>query len=576
VSVTTGVGVVRLPRWIRPPERAWPVAVGVAVVVLSALAIRQVWPEEPGDVPAAWWPMQFAGVFATVTGTILWLGRPHNRIGPMLIWLGATWYLGDLVLMSDRVLGTAGYFLEYVPEVAVAHLLIALPSGRLTGRLERILVAVSYATTPVERLVQFFWQHRYALPLPAAVASPRSGWTIAGSAANIALTIAFLAVGARRWASIPRPVRRPYTLVWPVMVGMGWVSMVLSVSYLTNTDGRSILFLAFSGGLLLAPAIAVTGLVYLQLNRTLVADLVVRLSVAPGPEPVRAAMAEVLGDPTVELYRCGSGGGYVNSTGGSVKIPPDGRALIPIGPNAVLVYDAALLDQPRLIEAVAAAAWLALDNAQLQDVRREVSASRARLVAAMDGQRHRIQRDLHDGAQHKLLAVSMLVERARGTAAAAPAEAGDTHLLTRVSRYLHEAIRELRVLVEGVYPPALSEQGLAAALEGLAERAPVPVDVAVPARRWPERVERTAYFVVAEALSNVYKHSGAGSARVRLSDAADRLVVEVLDEGIGGADPAVGTGLRGLQDRVAGLDGTLRVDSPPGDGTRLVVELPCD
>ena len=112
-------------------------------------------------------------------------------------------------------------------------------------------------------------------------------------------------------------------------------------------------------------------------------------------------------------------------------------------------------------------------------------------------------------------------------------------------------------------------------MESLAERAPVPVEVSVPARRWPERVERTAYFVVAEALSNVYKHSGARSARVRLADDADRLVVEVLDDGVGGADPAAGTGLRGLQDRVAGLDGALRVQSPPHGGTRLVVELPC-
>jgi signal transduction histidine kinase len=519
--------------------------------------------------------MQLAGVFATVTGTTLWLGAPHNRTGPLLIWLGSTWYLGDLLLVHDRVLGTVGYFLEYVPEVAAAHLLLALPGGRLTGRLERVLVAIGYAATPAERLVQFFWQHRYALPLPAAVASPRSAWTIAGSAANIALTIAFLTVAARRWTLIPRPIRRPYTMIWPVIVCMGWVSIVLSVSYLTNTDGRSLLFLAYSGGLLLAPVIAVIGLVYLRMNRTLVADLVVRLNGAPGPEPVRAAMAEVLGDPTVELHLCDGDGGYVDSAGAPVGVPAHDRALTPIGTTAVLVHDAALLEQPRLIEAVAAAARLALDNAHLHDVRREVSASRARLVAAMDRQRRRIQRDLHDGAQHKLLAVSMLVERARGTSGVAPAEAGESHLLTRISRYLAEVIREMRVLVEGVYPPALSEQGLAPALEGLAERAPVPVDVCVPARRWPERVERTAYFVVAEALSNVYKHSCAHGARVCLTDAGDRLVVEVLDDGIGGADPAAGTGLRGLQDRVAGLDGRLRVESPPHDGTRLVAELPC-
>ena len=136
-------------------------------------------------------------------------------------------------------------------------------------------------------------------------------------------------------------------------------------------------------------------------------------------------------------------------------------------------------------------------------------------------------------------------------------------------------LRELREFTEGVYPPALTEQGLAAALEGLAERAPVPVNLTVPARRWPERVERTAYLVVTEALANVYKHAAAGRAWVRITADGDAVVVEVIDDGVGGADPAVGSGLRGLEDRVAAVDGTLQVDSPAGGGTRLVAELPC-
>jgi signal transduction histidine kinase len=228
-----------------------------------------------------------------------------------------------------------------------------------------------------------------------------------------------------------------------------------------------------------------------------------------------------------------------------------------------------------------ATARLALENARLHAARRaqleQVQASRARIVAAADAERRRIQRDLHDGTQQRLLAVSMLVGRAREELlgrtrvrnTAYPAE-----LLAKAGSQLHEVIRELRHMTEGIFPPALAEQGLAAVVEMLDERAPLPVLFEVPPRRWPDRIEQAAYFILNEALANVYKHARAGRTLVRLLERGPVIVIEVSDDGVGGADPDQGTGLRGLRDRVAALGGTLHLQSPPGGGTRLTVELP--
>jgi signal transduction histidine kinase len=223
-----------------------------------------------------------------------------------------------------------------------------------------------------------------------------------------------------------------------------------------------------------------------------------------------------------------------------------------------------------------AASRLALDNARLVAGQRaaltEVRDSRTRLVVAADDERRRIQRDLHDGLQHDLLALSMLVQRAQAMLAADRAPTAELGL---VARRLPEVVQDLRRLTEGIHPAALTEQGLAAALETLAERAPMPLIVNVVGGRWPESVERVAYFVVAEALANVYKHAQAGHARVDIVERSGRLVVSVADDGTGGADSQPGGGLSGLQDRVAAVAGSMHVASSSGGGTTIVAELPC-
>jgi signal transduction histidine kinase len=204
----------------------------------------------------------------------------------------------------------------------------------------------------------------------------------------------------------------------------------------------------------------------------------------------------------------------------------------------------------------------------------ELRASRARLVEASDTERRRLERNLHDGAQARLVGVALLLGTARRRVDVDPEETGA--LLDRAMVELKAGLAELRELARGIHPAVLTERGLEPALHALASRAPVPVTFETDGERLPVPVEVAAYFVVSEALANVAKYAQATAATVAVHRANGSVTVEVSDDGIGGADAAQGSGLRGLGDRVAALDGTLSVDSPPGHGTRLHVEIPCE
>jgi PAS domain S-box-containing protein len=205
----------------------------------------------------------------------------------------------------------------------------------------------------------------------------------------------------------------------------------------------------------------------------------------------------------------------------------------------------------------------------------ELHASRARIVAAADNARRRIERDLHDGAQQRLVTLALDVRMARARVDADPESAGP--FLERLGTELHQASAELRELARGIHPAVLTERGLAPAIEALASRAPVPVEVVeLPEDRLPATAEATAYFTVAEALTNVAKYAGATHATVRLARENGELTIEVSDDGVGGARAGTGSGLAGLADRVGALDGTLTVESPPGAGTCVRAVLPLD
>jgi signal transduction histidine kinase len=189
-------------------------------------------------------------------------------------------------------------------------------------------------------------------------------------------------------------------------------------------------------------------------------------------------------------------------------------------------------------------------------------------------QRRQLERDLHDGAQQRLVSLALTLRLARDKLGPDAGEA--RRLLDHSRQELDEALKELRELARGIRPTALTGSGLAGAVEALARRAPLPVELGeLPAHRFPEQVELTAYFVVSEALTNVAKHASATQAWVTVIQWGGRLAVEISDDGVGGADIDRGTGLRGLADRLAAIDGRLDVDSKPGGGTTVRASIPC-
>ena len=304
---------------------------------------------------------------------------------------------------------------------------------------------------------------------------------------------------------------------------------------------------------------------------------------APASGPVRELLAESLGDRSVAIaYWLPDREAFVDEAGRPVALPEpgSGRAWTAVEQDgrrvAAIVHDAALDTSPELVEAAAAASSLAIDNERLKaDLRARVEdlrVSRLRIVEAADEARRRIERDLHDGAQQQLLALALELRVLRSSIS--DPEAGP--LVDGLAVRLEAALRDLRELARGIHPAILTRSGLDPAIASLAERSPVPVDVqsAIDGRLAPA-VEAAAYFVVAEALTNVARYAEAARARVELrGDGNGGIVVVVADDGVGGADPNAGSGLRGLQDRLAVVDGVMAIDSPPGAGTRLEATIP--
>jgi signal transduction histidine kinase len=320
----------------------------------------------------------------------------------------------------------------------------------------------------------------------------------------------------------------------------------------------------------LAPIVFLAGLLEAKLGRASVAELLVDLGINPGPAELQESVARTLRDS------------YADVDGQQVDVEEvPGRAATPIVrdgvPVAVLLHDAALTDEPRLLGPVAAATAMTIQNAQLQVELKarleELRGSRIRIFEAEQLERRRLERDLHDGAQQRLIALSIRLGELRDQLE------GDTLLVARIDAARQEvtaSLAELRDLAHGIHPASVTDHGLAVALESVTTRATVPVDlIGITQDRLPQAVELAAFFIVCEALSNTSKHARATSAVVQLDRESTNLLVEVRDDGIGGASLDAGTGLRGLADRVEALGGRLRVWSPVGQGTRIRAEIPC-
>ena len=528
-----------------------------------------------------------------LAGLIAWWKRPDNHTGPLMAaagflvftWLPSFWEAS----LPSTVFGlTDRLFLA----VAV-HLFVAFPRGRLSSPLERVVVGAVYADV---LLVAGLGAQLFRGPDdPFFVDGPRNLLLVADNrgladalelAADVALAALFVAAAvllARRWRMASAPARRALA---PVLWS-GALVLFLGAGLLTHypsydTPVGSVLLSLFLVAVGIVPLAFLAGLLRMRLHRSAVADLVMELGSPLRPSQVREAIARTLGDPSLELaFWLPEGERYVDLDGNAFDPEEDpGREVTLLEHDgtrlAALVHDPALHDDPELVQAVGAAASLTLENARLQAELRaqleEVRASRARIIEAGDAERLRVERDLHDGAQQRLLGIRLALQLARVHLADGVAEVDD--LLAEADAEVVGALGELRALARGIHPPILTEEGLAPALSALARRAAVPVELNVCAGRLPATVEATAYFVSAEALANIAKHAHASHVRLEVARTNGRVAIVVSDDGVGGADPT-GAGLRGLRDRVEALDGRLEVESPPGGGTRVSAAIPC-
>ena len=410
---------------------------------------------------------------------------------------------------------------------------------------------------------------------------------------GLALTVTVLALIVRHWQTARGWTRRAMVpLLWiaPAICALSAVQTVAqntSLPLFAGATAGNILYGYLPLILLAGPALFVAGTLLARTARGAVGTAIVDLEPGAPPGQLRDTLARALGDSTLQLaFRRPDGSAYLDTAGQLVDParPEPGRIVTPLPgagaspAEAVLVHDGGLEHEPQLVRLTAAAASMALEHARLQaEVQaqlEQVRASRARIVEAGDAARRRIERDLHDGAQQRLVTLSLALGMARSQVAGSDPRLAA--LLEGASKEAREAIAELRELARGIHPAVLTETGLAGAIQALVERSPVLTTVgAVPAGRYPAPIEATAYFVVCEALANVAKHAPGATAQVAIRQPAGRIVVEITDDGPGGARPGAGSGLRGLADRVASVGGTLHVESAVGGGTRLRAEIPC-
>ena len=585
--------------WPMPQRGRWAL-VGIAAAGVAVIATGTILPwNGPWPDPSPADTLRIA-VLTVTTG--LWLAAAllacwNDAASPMWILLLAyvvadwIWAIG---FFGTSLLWTISDTFSNLATAVLVHVLVAFPSGRLVTRRDRALVAFVYVFSIVTNVVShmtwdvtftcdpvclqnafFVWKNdglHGAIDMVNAIAVPIVG-----------LIVAAVVIG--HWRAAGPAGRR---VLLPALVALPFAYVTNVVFYVgRNTDNQALMELGNSPLALalstVVPVGVLIGIARSRLRRAAVTDLLEALGRGIPLGGLRDVLSRAVGDPTLQLaFGAPSGGGFVDASGQAVDVDAGGaRRLhrIERGDDlvAVIVHDPEIeAEHPGLVRAVGSAAMLAIENerlsAQVRAQLDEVRASRARIVEAGDAERRRIERDLHDGAQQRLVALALRLETARATAG------GTASLLDEATRELLAAVGEVRDLARGLHPPILPEAGLGAAVEALVERMSVPVDVDLPQGRFPADVESAAYFVVAEALTNVVRSARAAHARVEglVRTDPETLSITVSDDGIGGADASRGSGLAGLADRVAAIGGRLRIESRPGDGTTIEATIPVD
>lgn len=530
------------------------------------------------------------GVEYVLAGLLAWSRRPSSRTGALLC-------AGGLVLLAAALENTelpglvaVGLVLAAAPIGVILHILLAFPSGRVSGPLPRALVASGYLITIVLQAPRYLFSDvsgpqgiLQVIDRPDLV---RVGTWIQDSLGVIVIALAALVLARRLREATPaqrQVLAALYTYgiaaivflevavhILPPLFGFGPITVfVLQISAVAGIP------VAFAAGIL-GGGFAPTGEIE---------ELRAQFETRDGALlHAREALARALGDESLELlFWLPDRGQYVDGSGAVRTLPQagSGRAAVEIEVAGrrlgAIAYDGLLIDQPELVRAAGRVMSLVLERerltAELLASREALRESRARIVHAADRERSRIARDLHDGLQARLVLLARQADRV----AANPAATAVSQPAYELRAGLEGACDELRRLVQGVMPALLIERGLYAAMEDLVDRMPVPTRLALghPEQPLPEGVQRACYFVVAEALTNAVKHSRAQELSVNLAPDGGQLTIEVRDDGVGGACAGGGTGLSGIADRLDVLGGQLLIQSPPGQGTLVQARLPC-
>lgn len=534
------------------------------------------------------------------TGLFAWWRRPNNRTGSLMVLVGFGWLLVPLSLSDVPALFGISMFTANIAWVLLALLLLSFPSGRLQSQSDRVLVGLFWLDAVVltsltgvvsgPHLETFDCENCPTNPV-AISNSPdlaRALDTVA-TLGGVLLLLVLITVLVRRYRSLG-PTNR--SAVRPVL-GAGAVSVLaigvlVTVASLDVSDTiKSTVFVVAVTLMSTVPFAFLIGLLRSKFTSAgAVSELVASLGETSTQSlNIRDALAKALGDESLEfVYWLPDRGAYVDSSGHVVALPEpgSGRSWASVEHDgeliAAIAYDDTLEENQDLIRSTGTAAALALRNQRLEAELRanveELRASRARIVQTSDAARRELERNLHDGAQQHLVSMALTLRMAENRIDEDPESAKE--LLRQASDDLAEATTELRELARGIHPAVLTDRGLGAALGALATRSSVPVELGeVPEGRLSPAVESAAYFVAAEALTNVARYSQASHAAVNMTQQNGRATIEISDDGIGGAEISAGTGLRGLQDRVAALDGKLEIESQPGAGTTIRAELPC-
>jgi signal transduction histidine kinase len=545
------------------------------------------WPDDPSRLPAGGRAVLILGTLLAWgfvgVGSYAWQRRPESRIGALMVLTGLAMITTAFQFADNAFLYTLGVACDAIILAPFAQLVLAFPSGRLEGRASRIGVAMVWAAGVLQAFVIMFSDDQQCASCPddkLLITRQQVVADILGNLqgvlllAGIAVCITMLVRRWRRAGSVQRQGLEP-------VLGLGVVILVLAIlqAVLRDTPIGAAVQIAWFASFALLPWAFLAGLARSRFFRiATVGRLIERLSLDPGA--LQDALRVALHDPgLIVAYWLPELGEYVELNGEAPET--EGRETTEITHNrrrvGALVHDPAVCESPDLLNEAAAAAALAIENARLQvELRARLEAlraSRARLVEAGDAERRRLTRDLHDGAQQRLVSLMIELRLARQRFDEDPDLA--RRLLDSAVENASAAVDDLRDLAAGIHPAVLSQRGLDAAIESLATRASFPVELE---SRLPDRlplpVETAAYFVVAEALTNVAKYADATYAAVSARVEDDTAVIEIRDDGSGGADASSGSGLRGLADRVGALDGTLRVDSPAGAGTVIRASIP--